>query len=327
MILRFLKSNQAYHFILIPLVTLALWTGSYIRPDLYPYFEGEANMLLYKPLQSLLSGSELIGTMLAAALAVLLSFVILHLNTAYACIRIRTFLPSNIFILIIGGLYTMHHLHPVYFGALFLMLCIDRIFGAYENQNIHSNAFDAGFFIGLGSLFYFNLVFYFPAIWIGFVLIRKSPQWRNFALPFVGFLLPWLFGLSYYFLTDQLEEMQITISQNILTSNNDLFLNIHMQVFAGFLALLTLLGSFFLIGRLGEKKISSRKYFQILFVVFAISVILLVIVPAVSLEVFVLMAIPLAFLISNYLIFMRSRFWSNLFISIFIGLVIYLQFV
>jgi len=236
-------------------------------------------------------------------------------------------LPSNIFILIIGGLYTMHHLHPVYFGALFLMLCIDRIFDAYESPGIHSNAFDAGFFIGLGSLFYFNLVFFFPAIWIGFILIRKSPQWRNFALPLIGLLLPWLFGFSYYFLTDRTEEMLITVSRNILTPNNDLFRNIHMQIFAGFWAFLTLLSSFFLIGRLGEKKISSRKYFQILFVVFAISVTLLVVVPAVSLEVFVLMAIPLAFLISNYLIFMRSRFWANLFLYLLIGLVIYLQFV
>ncbi len=326
MILRFLKSNQAYHFFLIPLVVAGLWFRSYIHPAPFPFFEGENQMLLYRPVNYLLASSPLAGNLLSMVLVVLLSFVILRLNTVFAFIRIRTFLPSNIFVLIISGLLAMHQMHPVYFGALFILLGTDRIFDAYESKKAYSNAFDAGFFIGVGSLFYFNLVFFFPLVWIGFVLIRKSPEWRNFILPVVGLMLPWLFGFSYYFFTDTVTELGNTIVQNFTTPNNSLRGNLNLQIYLGFLTLMTLLGIIFLLNQIDEKKISSRKYFQVFFLIFLISFAMLLFIPAVSQEILVIMAIPLTVLISNYLIFMRRRFWGNVFIYLFLGLIIYLQF-
>jgi hypothetical protein len=49
-------------------------------------------------------------------------------------------------------------------------------------------------------------------------------------------------------------------------------------------------------------------------------------IPAASQEILVIMAIPLTFLFSNYLIAMRSQFLGNLFILVFLGLIIYMQF-
>ncbi|WP_163715811.1 DUF6427 family protein [Mangrovibacterium lignilyticum] len=327
MILRYIKSNQAYHFFTIPLVVLILWFRAYLQPESFPFFEGENQMLFFRPFAQLAQQSPLAGNLLTIALTLALAFIILRLNTAYSFIRIRTFLPSNIFILIVSGLVTMHSLHPVYFGALFLLLAINRIFGAYENKKANSNAFDSGFFIGLGSLFYFHLIFFFPIVWIGFILIRKNPEWRNFVLPLIGICIPWLYGFSYYFMTDTLPELGHTIQQNFLTSNQFLQGNINFQVYLGLLVFLTLLGSFFLLAQIDEKKVSSRKYFQIFFLIFLFAGIILLLVPAVSQEILVIMAIPLTFLFSNYLIFMRMQFWGNLFVYILIAMVIYMQFV
>lgn len=327
MLLRFFKSNQAYHFFVIPLMVLALWSRSYLWPVSFPFFEGENQMPLYQPVQLLLGGPALAGTVASMVIVVLLSFLILRMNTVYAFIRIRTFLPSNIFIFIISGLMPLHTMHPVYFGCLFLLLATDRIFGAYEkSQSIYGNVFDAGLLIGVGSLFYFNLIFFFPVIWIGLLLIWKSPGWRSFVLPVTGVALPWLFAFSYYFFTDNINELAITINQNMLTPNYLLRNDRNLQVFLGFLIFLILLGSFFLLGQIDEKKISTRKYFQIFFVIFLIAMVLLLAVPAVSFEILVVMAAPLTFLISNYLIFMRSRFLGNVILYLFLGIVIYLQF-
>ncbi|MGD9929625.1 MAG: DUF6427 family protein [Mangrovibacterium sp.] len=327
MLLRFLKSNQAYHFVFIPLMIVALWVRSWLHPAIFPFFEGENRMLLYRPVHQLLNGSAMANAVAAMLFAMLLAFMMLRLNTVFAFIRVRTFLPSNIFVLIISGLLLAHTLHPVYFGALFLLLATERIFSAYESQQIHSNAFDAGFLISVGSLFYFSLIFYFPVIWIGLLLIRKSPEWRHFALALTGALVPWLFAFSYYFLTDSLPELATTINQNLVTPNNLLQQgSFNHLIYLGFLILLILPGSFFLIGQIDEKKISTRKYFQIFFVIFLTSVALLLVVPAVSLEILVIMAIPLTFLISNYLIYMRRQFWGNVLLFLFLGLIIYLQF-
>lgn len=327
MILRLLKTNQAYHFILIPVVVTILWIRSLIFPEFFHFYQGENSMVLYRPIHQLLGQSAFANNFLALVFVILLSFFMLSLNTTFAFIRIRTFLLSNIFVLIISGILSLHTLHPVYFGLLFLLLAIRRIFHSYEKKIIHSNAFDAGFLIGIGSLFYFNLIFYFPIVWIGFMVIRKRTEWRNYILPIVGLLIPWLFTYSYYFLFGDLTFLKDCIQQNFLSENNFLQGRIPLLIYLGFLIFLTLLASYFLLRQYDEKKISSRKYFQIFFVIFFISILLLVSIPSVSQEILVILALPLSCLISNYLIFMKRKIWGNLFLYIFLALVIYLQFV
>ncbi|PTN10613.1 DUF6427 family protein [Mangrovibacterium marinum] len=326
MILRFLKTNQAYHFVTIPLLVLILWFRAYLNPESFDFFAGEDQMLLFRPFAAVVKWSPLVANLLLIGQVLILTFFITRLNSVFSFIRQRTFLPSNLFVLILGGVVSMHGLHPVYFAAMFLLLSINRIFGAYEIKKPNSNAFDAGFLIGLGSLFYLNLIFYFPIVWIGFVLIRKNPGWRNFILPLLGLSIPWLYAFSYYFFTDTLADFGQTIQQNIFTSNNFLQGNLNFQIYLGLLILLTLIGSTFLIARIDEKKVSTRKYFQIFFIVFIISMAILLAVPAVSQEILVIMAIPLVFLFSNYLIFMRMQLWANVFVYLLLAMVIYMQF-
>ena len=326
MILRILKTNQAYHFITIPVIVLILWFRAYIHPAAFPFYAGENQMLFFRPFVQLTEWSVLASNAVNLLLVLALAFIILRLNTSYSFIRIRTFLPSNIFVLIVSGLTTLHSLHPVYFGAVFLLLSINRIFGAYESKKANANAFDAGFFIGLGSLFYFNLIFYFPIIWIGFILIRKNPEWRNFVLPIIGIAIPWLYCFAYYFFTDSLLELGQTISQNFATSNNFFSANINFQIYLGILVFLTLLGSFssslkwMRKGEFAEVLSNFLPHFPVLrchtdFHPFGFT------------RALVIMAIPLTFLFSNYLIFMRMQFWGNLFVYLLIAMVIYMQFV
>src|SRR5690606_39094046 len=82
-----------------------------------------------------------------------------------------------------------------------------------------------------------------------------------------------------------------------------------------------------LVNQYDEKKISTRKNFQIFFLILLTAVILLIFVPAVSQEIVIIMALPLTYLISNYLIFMKRKVWGNLFIYLFIALIIFMQLV
>jgi len=111
---------------------LILWFRAYIEPESFHFFQGEDQMLLFRPFAALIKSSALVGNLVTIGMALILAFLILRLNTVYSFIRVRTFLPSNLFVLILSGLITIHSLHPVYFGTLFLLLAINRIFGAYE---------------------------------------------------------------------------------------------------------------------------------------------------------------------------------------------------
>jgi hypothetical protein len=327
MLLKAFKSNQPYSILLLPLITLGLWLNSFLHPLAYPFFKGEDSMILYQPIQMLLGNSPFVSTITALVFIILLAFLVLKLNQQYAFIRVRTFLPSYLFVIITSGLHELHAMHPVYPAALFLILAIDRIFNTYDKEQIHSNAFDSGIFLAIGSLFYLNLIFFFPILWIGFIILKPNVNWREYVLTTIGFILPWLAAIGFYLGTGRYDELVQTLESNI--TFHQIFLRDHLpiQIYGGFLILLTLFGSFFLLSQFDGKKISSRRYFKTFFWIFLISVILVIANPAVSQEIIILLAIPLSYLISNYLIFMKRQVWGEVFLYLLAAGVIYLQFV
>jgi hypothetical protein len=326
MLLKALKSNQPYHFILIPFIAVALWSKSFIHPQSFPFYPGEDSMILYKAVSVLLGNNLILNNIIAFLFTILLAFLILKLNVQYTFIRIRSLLPPSLFILITSGMTNLHSMHPVYPATLFLLLAIDRIFNAYDKEIIHSNAFDAGAFLAIGSLFYLNLVFFFPLLWFGFIILKPKVNWREYVLSTIGFALPWLAAMAFYLMTGNQEELTNTIKLNFSSQPFFLMENLPIQIYMGYLMLLTLLGSIFLLSQYDDKRISSRKYFKVFFWIFLISIILIAVHHAVSEEIIILLAVPLTYLISNYFIFMKRQFWGELFLYLLAAAVIYLQF-
>ena len=326
MLLKALKTNHAYHYFLIPFIAIAIWTRSFMNPSMFSFFPGENMMILYQPVNYLLGESPLASHIVALLFIILLSFLILKLNVQYAFIRSRTFLPPSLFLLITSGMADLRAMHPVYMAALFLILSIDRIFNTYDKESIHSNAFDSGVFLAIGSLFYFNLIFFFPLLWISFIILRPNVNWREYILTTLGFILPWLAALSFYLVTGRTDELIQTIKANFTMHRAFLRENLPIQIYVGFLVLLTILASLFLLTQYDGKKISSRRYFKSFFWIFLISVSLVVANPAVSEEIIIMLAIPLTYLISNYLIFMKRQTWGEVLLYLLAAGVVVLQF-
>jgi len=327
MLLKTLKSNQTFHFLLIPFIAATLWVKSFMNPIPFPFYSGEDMMLLYQPINAMIGTSTVASNIIALIFIILLAFLILKINVQYSFIRVRTVLPSVLFILITSGLHELHAMHPVYPAALLLILTVDRIFNAYDKEVIHSNAFESGIFLAIGSLFYLNLVFFFPFLWIGFIIIKPKVNWREFVLTTLGFIFPWLVALAYYAASNQTDELMITLKANISLHQSFLKGNLPIQIYLGFLGFLTMLASFLIMSQYDGKKISSRKYFKAFFWIFLISGILIVANPAASQDIIILLAIPLTYLISNYLIYMKRPVWGEIYLYILVAGVIYLQFI
>ncbi len=326
MLLKVLKSNQAYHFILIPLIAGALWVRSFMQSTVFPFYPGEDMMLLYQPINYLIGQNQLANNIIALVFTILLAFLILKLNYQYTFIRSRTFLPPSLFVIIASCIPDLHAMHPVYPASLFLIIAIDKVFGSYDKETFHSNAFDAGIFVAISSLFYLNMIFFFPSIWFGFIILKQKVNWREYVLSTLGFVFPWIGAYLYYLITNQSDEFFLTLERNLVSDQVFLSKGLPIQIFMGYLFFLTLLGSFFLLAQYDEKKISSRRYFKVFFWIFLISVGLIAASPAVSHEIMIILAIPLTYLISNYLMFLKRQFWGEVFMYVLIAGVIFLQF-
>ena len=325
MILRILKSNRSVNYILFPLIGLLFWGNNLLYPNNFPFYEGESENILFLPVYKLLKDSLFLQSFFSLIFTIALAFIVQQINYRYSFIRIRTMLPASLFVIIVGGLTQIHTMHPVFFGALFLLLVIYRLFSMYDQTKPYSAAFDAGFLLGIGSLFYFNLILLFPAFLIGIAILTREYHWRTFVINVIGLFLPWFFAFGFAVLTEQFLEMLKILERNIITPNNHFLSNIPLQIFLGFLIILTLIGSIKLIQQYDTKKVSSRKYFTAFFLIFVFSMASYILVPATSFEILIITAIPVSYLVSNFFVFLKSRFWSELIFAILVGMVIFIE--
>ena len=325
MILKILKSNHAVNYFFLVLFGVAFWSSSLIKPELYPFYESEGENILFYPIHNLLENSALANVIVSLVLVLTLAVFIQQINNQYSIIRERNKLPALIFIIMVGGLMGVHTLHPVFFAGIFLTFAIYRLFSAFDQTKPYSASFDSGFLLGIGSLFYFNLLILLPAFILGIGILGREIRWRVFVIQFIGVLLPFIFGLSISVFTDSFFEIIKVFEQNIMVPNNYLKANFILQAYIGCLTLLTIIGGIILIQHYDTKKISARKFFAVFFLIFVFSVVGFIFVPATSQEMLIIIFIPVSYLFSNLITDFKRRFWSNLIFLFLFAIVVFVQ--
>ena len=326
MILRILKSSGPLNYLLFLIIGILFWISSLRFPFSYAFFDGENKSILYNPIDKVTSGFPIIQVVLSMIIVLFLAFLIQQINSRYALIKLRTKLPIAIYIIISGGFTTMHTLHPVFFAAIFLLVGIHSLFSIFNNSNPETDIFNAGLFLAIGSLFYFNLIVILPAFLMSISVLRRERKWREYMILMIGFIIPVLFGFSYVFFTDQLNEMLHTFLKNIITPVNHFKANYPLQGFLALLVFLTIIGSIKMMQQYDSKKVSIRKYYLVLFIIFIFSMLSFVFVPAASQEMLVVAVLPVTFLISNLFASIESVFWRELLLTLLLATAIFMQF-
>ncbi len=326
MILRTLKSNRPINLLVFPVIGILFWLKSLLHPFSYQFSLAGSNNVLFAPINRITNNLDFIRVLISLILIIFIGILIQVINNRYSFIRIRTKLPATLFVIIVSGFTQLHTLHPVFPATIFLLIAIYSLFGTLEKTKPYSNIFNAGFFIGVGTLFYFNLLIIFPAFFIGITILSRKSSWRRYLILLIGFFVPALFAFSFAVITEQIPEMLATISETIVIPVNHFRSNIPLHVLLSFLILLTLTGSIKIMQQYGSKKISTRKYFTFFFIIFIFSILSFIFIPGTSQEMLVIIAIPITYLISNLFVFMKSRFWGEFLFLLLVGIVIFMQF-
>ena len=326
MLLKRIKSNSLTNLFLIPIAILAFWARDFFDPSVYSYAPGEAGNVLFAPIFRLTKDMPLLNVILSAVMTLLLAMLIELLISRYQFIRIRTRLPAILFVILLGGFTGLHTLHPVYFGAIFLLLALFRLYAIFDQPKAYTGVFDVGILLGIGSLFYFHLIIVLPAFIFGILILSRGSQWRSYVILLIGFLLPFIFAFSYFFYTDRFKEIAEMIVQSAVISVDNLKNNLSTEIYLGTLVFFTIIASIDIAQHYDSKKVSSRKYFTVLFFVFVLSLVSFVFIPATSQEMLVITTVPITFLISNFLVFLKRRFWGEFYFTLLLIIVIVLQF-
>ena len=325
MLLRIFQSNRLYVLILIPLAGLILWYKSLFSLYISEFSFDSCQMPLYYLIANILKGKILISVSISFVLLVIHAFLLIRLNTKFIFIKKRTYLPALFFILISGSFLPLQRLTPVIFASLLLLFAIEKIFNSYKKAGLSYNYFDAAFLISLGTLFYFNMIFYLLIIWIGLIIFRPF-NWREWIISFLGFICPYIFVISYYYLFEgTLKNFLTTLINNFSPVNYLSSLSLSYYLFYSFLLFLILISSYYMIKIFPKKKINTRKYFIFFLWLFLITLIVYFVLPSTSIELLVILSIPVSYIISHYFDSIKSTWWSEALFILFVGFLCFIQ--
>lgn len=200
MLLKAYRSDHPGSLLLLPLLVAALWLAGFIEGTPPPLGYG---MPLYDGMASFFRNHEWAGWLVGA---------LLTLTGAYICIGIARDLdfpeghgnlPPLLFVLLIALFPSSQWAHPTSFGNVFLLIGIWRLMKIQKGGTPTPYLFDAGFSIGMASIFHIPFLLFFPFLWIASITLR-SVGWRDLLWPLIGLLLPFLFLATHHYWTDQL---------------------------------------------------------------------------------------------------------------------------
>lgn len=324
--IRFFSANHFYNFFLILLIGGCIFLSGMIKPldDLFL-----VNCTHNSPFSLFVKDITLpaiTGLIINFILVMIICFQLLQINARFAFVKERTFLPPYIYLFIVLVLPEMRIFQSVYLAAVFILLAINRIFASYEQPKAILNAFDAAFFTGLASLFYLPAFFFMILIPLSLYFLRLKTIWNEWIATIFGGLLPWIFAVPILFILKPSEFLNFLYQQIHLLHPSYIPDNPVVIAYLSFFLFLIALASIFILKQYHTQKISSRRYYKILFYFFILPLIL-ILFSSVSFEIIVLAAIPVSYLFTNYFISAKRQRLTNLAFGAMMVMVFALQYV
>jgi len=155
-------SNRASTVIVIPILLLVFWFGSFFQilpNNIEPTYAYSA---IYQEFQVL----PLLNRVLGFLTAVILVFVISRIFNANDFYSKENAIPSLMLIIMIGAWNGFHFFSPIYFSLILLLMAVSRILKIYHQKSVIRELFDASFLIGLAALFYYPIILFGLSIWL-----------------------------------------------------------------------------------------------------------------------------------------------------------------
>jgi len=326
MLLKIFKGTRPRVISLIIITTGTVWLSAFLNPQIPASFQYETSpMPLYSLVKSIIGGSALAGVIFSLLMSSLLIYLLVNFNTTLFFINERTFLPAAIFLLITGLFPQNQLLNPVLPGAIFLMLAIIRIMGAYRKPATAFNFFDAALLISIGSFFYCNLIWFAILLFIGIALLR-TVNFNEIALSFLGIATPYVLTIGLYYVIGKdigafFNDVKINLFGELQTYYFQR-LTIVVLIFCGLMILISMA---YLITRISIQKIKSRKTFYLLLWTFFISLALYIILPSVSVEMVWITGIPASYILAHYFVFVRKKLLPEIIFTVFFILILLVQ--
>ena len=303
--IRFFRGSGMGPLLVVILAALALWMQYFITPPvLTPPAAGEA-MPLWGLVAGALEGLPFLAVLFSFALMLIVAITMVRFNTSIFFIPRRTYLPALFYILLFGMFPGEMVLNPALPAAILILTGFWRMISAYRINGMAFNFFDAALFISSAGMFYAGSVWLIILVIIG-ALILRSPDPRELTVTVAGAVMPWLVLYGVWFVTGgNLTELTEIIRHNLFDDLSFVFPGRAVIVLLVITGLNFIPALISLVRDMPRYKIRSRKTFELFIWMMFVCAVAYLFAPGVSAELNAVTAIPVAFIMANYLVFTR----------------------
>lgn len=309
MIVKLLKTTRPMALLFFFGLALLFWILQLLHLPNYSY--AITGYPLFDVLQWVLFHNQWVAAILVLVITLLLAMGLNNLITEKGVLKYNTILPATTFVLIVAPF----SFSPVWPAVFILLFVLNKLLSMYQKDRPYSEVYDAGFLIGLATLFYPPSLFLFPVVYVA-NLTYSVFGWRNYIIPIVGFLSPCLLVLTHAYWVGELgvllEHYHVSLSLQGVSFSIDTALLIWLAT----LLLLFVCSLKEVAQWIALKSLRSRKSFVIILSYLLCAVPALFCVATDGWNHLLLLSIPLAALGGNYLLFARKWWWyETLFIT------------
>jgi hypothetical protein len=267
------------------------------------------------PLYNLLLSWVLPHTLLAVAIALILvvmqAFTLFYVYQSNGFFGRSNFLAAIIILLAYSWNANYLTLHAVLPATLFIILALNSIMKMYGQPGAYQHVFIASFSIGIASLFYIPLAYLLLMIWFTLITYRIS-TWREYAVSIIGYILPFIYYLSWLFWNDNLQNGLLHFSGSLFNIVRPAGISEINTIWLSVSAFIMVVMMFAVLNVMNDKLISLRRKSWVLFN-FSFTVLIAIFLagwPILSANyVFI---IPLSFFITASFTLIKRPFWFEM---------------
>ncbi len=321
------KSGMFLQVTLFNVIMFALWIPSFVNPIL-PVSSAEDG-----PLFRLLSTNFHYFPSFAVAIALFLvvvqSVIIFFVFESNGFFGRRNFLPAIIALLALSWNVNYQTLHALLPAGIFVLITLNSLMLAYGRQAAYHQVFTASFSIGMAALFYFPLAYLLMMVWFTLITYRIS-SWREYAVSVIGFILPFIYYISWLFWSDNFLNGLEQIPISLFKINNAVQLDLEYSIWLSVSAFIMVVTMVAVLNIMNDKLISLRRRSWVLFN-FSFTALLIVFLSGWQvLSANYLFVIPLSFFVTGSLSLIKRPFWFEIlaitYFSLFVVLRVYMAF-
>jgi len=207
MFIKFFRSSFPVQYLVIGFIGLLLWGKAFFISPPMPVPEGSVPFYnaLYKLLHELPHLASVLGFLLVLLEALWLNVIL----NEHELVLKNSSLAALVFLILLSSDPLYLTLQPVNISILILLAVLHNLMKTYSRTEDLDLVYASGFFVAIGSLFYFPFLMVYAIVPVTVILFRSS-KWREWAAGFIGFLTPFLFLAVYNFVSDRLlTEIQV----------------------------------------------------------------------------------------------------------------------